>query len=256
MKSVPCGTLAVPGWTLLSILFLGAGLLLSACGDGGTSPPTTPPAPPPPAPAPPPPAPPPPAPPPELPPPPEDLGITSFARDSIEWSWRPAEGASGYEVQVRAHQAATDDDDAIALSADETSYRSEGLEPGTPYYFRVRSLTGSGEDRLASDWSAPETARIGEIEQTPVSRNGGGIRHGPLRPASGRGRQTRSILRVLERDRVLQPRSAKYADRAVHDRFAVRRSCWRACCWSGSREVLTFFLRSLTCCSHRSLRKT
>ena len=150
-------------WALLSILFLGAGLLLSACGDGGASPPTTPPAAPPPAPTPP--APPP---PPEPPPTPEDIGITSFAHDFIEWSWSPAAGASGYEVQVRANEAATDDDETIGRTADETSYRSEGLESGTLYYFRVRSLAGSGEDRLVSDWSAPATAQIGRIEQ-PVS---------------------------------------------------------------------------------------
>ena len=162
MKSVPCGTAAARRWSLVSILFLGAGLLLSACGDGGTSPPTSPPAAPPPAPPPPPP-------PPEPPPTPAGSGITSFGGDFIEWSWNPVAGASGYEVQIRANEAATDDDETIARTADETSYRSEGLESGTPYYFRVRSLTGNGEDRLFSDWSAPATARIGRIEQSVVS---------------------------------------------------------------------------------------
>ena len=75
-------------------------------------------------------------------------------------------GASGYEVQIRANAAPTDDDETIARTADETSYRGEGLESGTPYYFRVRSLTGSGENRLLSDWSTPATARIGRIEQS------------------------------------------------------------------------------------------
>ena len=156
MKSVPCGTAAARRWTLVSILFLGAGLLLSACGDGGTSPPVSPPAAPPPAPPP----------PPEPPPTPEGIGIASFGEEFIEWSWTPVEGASGYEVQIRANADPTDDDETIARIADETSYRGEDLESETPYHFRVRSFAGDGEDRLSSEWSAPETARIGRFVQT------------------------------------------------------------------------------------------
>ena len=158
MKSVPCGTAAARRWTLVSILFLGAGLLLSACGDGGTSPPTSPPPAPPPAPPP----------PPEPPPTPEGLGITSFGQEFIEWSWTPVEGASGYEVQIRANAAPADDDETIARTADETSYRGEDLESETPYHFRVRSFAGDGENRLSSEWSAPATAQIGRFVQ-PVS---------------------------------------------------------------------------------------
>ena len=138
------------------MVFLGAGLLVSACGDGGTSPSTSPPAVPPPAPPP----------PPEPPPTPAGPGITSFGGDFIEWSWSPAEGASGYEVQIRANAAPTDDDESIARTADETSYRGEDLESETPYYFRVRSSTGNGGNRLFSDWSGPATAQIGRFVQT------------------------------------------------------------------------------------------
>ena len=140
----------------MSILFLGAGLLLSACGDGGTSPPTSPPAVPPPAPPP----------PPEPPPTPEGLGIPSFGEEFIEWSWNPVDGVSGYEVQILANAAPTDDDETIARNADETSYRVEDLESETPYYFRVRSFAGDGENRLFDEWSAPATAQIGRFEQT------------------------------------------------------------------------------------------
>ena len=75
-------------------------------------------------------------------------------------------GASGYEVQIGANAAPTDDDESIARTADETSYRGEDLESGTPYYFRVRSLTGNGGNRLFSDWSAPATAQIGRFVET------------------------------------------------------------------------------------------
>ena len=160
MKSVPCGTAAARRWTLASILFLGAGLLLSACGDGGTSSPASPPTFPPPDP----PAPPPPAPPPD-PPTPEGIGIASFGQEFIEWSWNPSRGASGYEVQIRANAAPTDDDETIARTAGETSYRGEDLESETPYHFRVRSFAGDGGNRLVSEWSSPATGQIGRFAQ-------------------------------------------------------------------------------------------
>lgn len=152
MPSVPFRAVA-RRWSFLSILVIGVGLLASACGDGETPAPTSPPTP---APAPPPPA-------PEPPPTPDGLGITSYAQDFVEWSWNPVEGADGYEVQISAETAATDDAETVARPADQTTYRGEGLESETPYYFRVRSFTGAGEDRLFSTWSEQAMAEIGRF---------------------------------------------------------------------------------------------
>ena len=68
-------------------------------------------------------------------------------------------------MQIRANADPTDDDETIARTADETSYRGEDLESETPYHFRVRSFAGDGEDRLFSEWSAPATAEIGRFAQ-------------------------------------------------------------------------------------------
>lgn len=154
MPSTP--SRAVSRWHLISILLLGAGLLASACGDGGTSAPAAPPAPPP--------APPP---PPEPPPTPDGVGITSYGPDFVEWNWNPVEGADGYEVQVSAGAAATEDGETVTRTAEQTSYRGEGLESETAHYFRVRSFTGAMENRLASEWSEPAMAQIGRFVVLP-----------------------------------------------------------------------------------------
>ena len=153
MPSAPSPAAVARRWSLLSILVLGAGLLGSACGNGDTPAPTSPPTP---APAPPPPA-------PEPPPTPDGLGITSYGEDSVEWSWNPVEGVDGYEVQISAETAATDDGEIVARTAEQTTYRGEGLESETPYYFQVRSFAGAGEDRLFSAWSEQAMAQIGRF---------------------------------------------------------------------------------------------
>ena len=153
-RSVRRGAVAVRRWSLLAVLFSSLGLLVPACGDGGSPAPTSPPATTAPAT---PPAPPPPE-PPRL---PEGATVTAYGQDFIEWSWSPIEGASGYEVQFRAHTAPTDDEDTITLAARETSYRAEGLETETVYYFRVRAFTGEGGNRTFSAWSAVEGGELG-----------------------------------------------------------------------------------------------
>lgn len=136
-------------WSFMCILVLGAGLSGSACGDGETSAPTSPPTPPPPA--------------PEPPPTPDGLGITSYGQDFVGWSWNPVQGADGYEAQISAGTAATDDGETVVRTAEQTTYRTEGLKSETPYYFRVRSFAGSGGDRLFSEWSEQAMAEIGSF---------------------------------------------------------------------------------------------
>ena len=91
------------------------------------------------------------------------MEIASYSQDFVEWSWNPVEGADGYEVQISAETAATDDGETVARTAEQTTYRGEGLESETPYYFRVRSFTGAGGDRLFSEWSEQAMAQIGRF---------------------------------------------------------------------------------------------
>ena len=56
--------------------------------------------------------------------------------DFIEWSWTPVEGADGYDVQFSASETFTDEGEIIPGTAQETSYRREGLEAGTSDFLR------------------------------------------------------------------------------------------------------------------------
>ena len=130
---------------------LGAGLVLSGCGDD--SPATTP------APAPPPP-PPPPAPEPEPEPEPEAPGTpTGFHADvtenSITWHWNAVEGAIGYAVQVSTDEM-FDATDTITPTV-ETSFTASDLPPSTTLYGRVAAAAGSLEAPLLSDWTTHVT---------------------------------------------------------------------------------------------------
>ncbi len=99
---------------------------------------------------------------------PGEASVTSFGLDFIEWHWDPVDGAGGYEVQLRANDAPTDDDETIAVSAEQTSYRGEGLTFETPYFFRMRAFTGEGASRSFTNWSAPTTTQIGQFEEDAV----------------------------------------------------------------------------------------
>ena len=127
-------------------------LIFIACGDGGQTPTTS--VPPSPSVSPPPVSPPPPLPPP---PAPSGLRIADRGADFIEWTWSPVDGVSGYDVQFSVNEMFTDEDEIIVLNPEQTSYRRVGLGAETSAYLRVRSAAGTGDERIASDWSAHVT---------------------------------------------------------------------------------------------------
>ena len=136
-------------------MFVGAGLVLSGCGDDDTA--TTPapaPAPPPPAPAPEPePEPEPPA--PEAPAAPTGLMVSATTETSITWTWDAVEGAIGYAVQV-SHDEMFGADDQIVPTV-ETSFTASDLEPETGVYVRVAAAAGTLEAPVLSDWTTHVT---------------------------------------------------------------------------------------------------
>ena len=156
MKSLTSKFASARGWALFLILFLGAGLFVAACGDEDVPTPTTP-APTPPAPPPAPAPEPEPEPTPEPPAVPVGLRISASGVDFIEWSWSAVEGVSGYDVQYSANEAFTDEDEEIARTAEQISYRRENLEAETSHYLRVRSAAGTGDGRVTSGWSTHVT---------------------------------------------------------------------------------------------------
>ena len=131
---------------------LGAGLVLSGCGDDDTA--TTP------APAPPPPPPPAPEPEPEPEPEPQAPATpTGFHVDttqtSLTWHWNAVEGAIGYAVQVSTDEM-FDDTDTITPTA-ETSFTVADLPPQTTLYARVAAAAGTLEAPLLSAWTTHVT---------------------------------------------------------------------------------------------------
>ncbi|MCY3747129.1 MAG: hypothetical protein OXH05_12950 [Acidobacteria bacterium] len=132
-------------------MFLGAGLVLTGCGDDDTA--TTP------APAPPPPPPPAPEPEPEPEPPQAPATPTGFHVDttqtSLTWHWNAVEGAIGYAVQISTDEM-FDAEDTITPTV-ETSFTVADLPPQTTLYGRVAAAAGTLEAPILSAWTTHVT---------------------------------------------------------------------------------------------------
>ena len=147
MKSFTGKFSSARGWALLLALLLGAGMMISACGEEEVPAPTTPtPTPPPPAPTPTP------TPEPEPAGPAVPTGLTaSTGAGYIEWTWNAVEGAFGYQGQFSADIQFTETDPTFLIIAPKTSHRVHDQASG---YFRVRSGSGGSQSELQfSDWS-------------------------------------------------------------------------------------------------------
>ncbi len=177
MKSFIGNSSSVRGWALLLALLLGAGMMISACGEEEVPAPTTPTPPPAPPPAPEPE----PEPTPEPPATPTGLHVDETTATSITWHWNAVEGALGYAVQVSMDET-FDDTDQIAITQ-ETSFTATPVPPETSVYLRVRSgtgtpealaaalATGSLEGLLLSDWSTHVTGMTTAVPLPPAPAN-------------------------------------------------------------------------------------
>ena len=153
MKSFTGKFASARGWALLLALLLGAGMMVSACGDEEVPAPTTPtPPPPPPAPAP---APEPePEPEPDGPATPENLRVSATTSSSITWMWDAVEGAIGYQGQFSEDTTFTDTDQTFLILAPATSHTVANLAGRMTGHFRVRSGAGTAiTDLTFSDWT-------------------------------------------------------------------------------------------------------
>ena len=152
MKSLTGKFTSVRGWPLLLALLLGAGLMISACGDEEVPTPTTPaPAP---APTPTPTPTPPPDPEPTGPATPTGLRVTAATSNSITWTWNAVEGVLGYQGQFSTDAVFTDAGNTFLIVAPATSHTVQNLSGNTTGYFRVRSGTGTSLTDLSySDWT-------------------------------------------------------------------------------------------------------
>ena len=135
---------------------LGAGLVLSGCGDDdtATTPAPAPPPPPPPAPEPEPePEPEPPA--PEAPATPTGLHVDDTTETTVEYHWNAVEGAIGYAVQISMDEMFGADDQIVPTA--ETHIEVGPLPPMTTVYVRVAAAAGTLEAPVLSDWSTHVT---------------------------------------------------------------------------------------------------
>ena len=128
------------GLTVLLALMLGAGLVLSGCGDDDSTTTTPAPAPAPPAPAP----------TPTL-DAPGGLTVASSGTDYIEFSWEAVEGASGYEIQLSTTEG---DFSSVSTASVTGTMHRFSVEPGTTAYARVRAVSDEANN---SDWTEAVT---------------------------------------------------------------------------------------------------
>ena len=154
-------------------MFLGAGLVLTGCGDEDTA--TTP------APAPPPP--PPPAPEPEPEPEPEPpatptgLMVSATTETSITWTWNAVEGALAYAVQVSADEI-FDDTDATHPTV-ETTFTASPLPPNTTVYVRVRAGGGDARGADPERLDDPCDGDVGDAASATAGTGGSRVSYGP-----------------------------------------------------------------------------
>ena len=148
---------SVRGWALLLALLLGAGMMISACGEEEVPAPTTPTPAPTPAPAPEP------EPEPTGPATPANLRVTAVTHNSITWTWDAVEGALGYEGQFSTDSTFTNVAPPFIIIAPNTSQTVSNLSGNMTGYFRVRSGTGTSLTALTySDWSAGVSGMTGD----------------------------------------------------------------------------------------------
>ena len=151
MKSLTGKFTSVRGWALLLALLLGAGVMISACGDEEVPTPTTPEppiVPPPPAPEPDP------EPEPEGPSAPAVVQVTNRGADFVEWTWSAVEGAIGYNVQFGPNPFLFTDTSPLPQNTSLTSFRASNLQANMTVHLRVRTVAGTLQEQELGEWSA------------------------------------------------------------------------------------------------------
>lgn len=103
-----------------------------------------------------------------IPAPPSEITICrASSKTSVYLEWNPVKSAKTYELQYATKLEYFDGSDALqSVSGIETTkYEKTGLESGTHYYFRLRSVNDKGN----SDWTSIVDVIIGSDPEAPTT---------------------------------------------------------------------------------------
>lgn len=93
--------------------------------------------------------------------PPSGLSMSVLNDGTIDLSWTDnATSEDGYKVyrDTSSGVSLTAGNEVADLAADSTSYKDEGLDPGTQYFYRVTAYTSDGQESRTSEVSATTDA--------------------------------------------------------------------------------------------------
>ena len=98
--------------------------------------------------------------------PPENLRIAAISHDSIQITWEPPQNgtATGYQINFTTPAGAPTRILANNTLSQNTTYAVTGLQPSTPYSFRVAAWNAGGLSGLSGIESATTGLVSGEIE--------------------------------------------------------------------------------------------
>ena len=99
---------------------------------------------------------------------PAGLRVSERGETFIEWAWTPVAEVTGYDVQFSTDEAFTSEDEVIRRTAEQISYRRDGLRPAETAYLRVRSVAGAGAARITSAWSTHVTGMTSPFPTTTI----------------------------------------------------------------------------------------
>ena len=88
---------------------------------------------------------------PEAPEPPTNVRVVEYGQTFLVWEWDPVEAATGYEVVVFPEGTPVPERTPSSIVS-ESTYRAEGLEPGTAWELVIRALRETAGGRAASPW--------------------------------------------------------------------------------------------------------
>lgn len=89
--------------------------------------------------------------------------IETSGTTTMNLSWTPVSGVTGYRIERSRSQSAGFEEVAKITSASTTTWKDTGLEPGTTYYYRIRTYTKSGSKTKYSKYSPVQSGTTMEV---------------------------------------------------------------------------------------------